>query len=269
MAGSASNWYKVSAGPLKGQTVYIAKSQKTGLTHEQVMGLVNSDYAPYIANKQLPKGMAQKGGALYGKAVAPTAQPKRRVFTSLQEADAFAKDFSQPWAQSIAARHENGLVRYQQGDNYDLNKALRHGMSITPDTLPAVADLRDRIDGAFANAPSIPEPITVHRGMGLSNELARKTAQDWVVGGEYEDPGFMSTSLSQQVAMKDFGSGEAAQIEIRLPAGQKAIYMQSLPNRDQDFDPEHEILLPRNTRYRVVEKTELGRNRYNVVLEVI
>lgn len=269
MAGSASNWYKVSSGPLKGQTVYISKAQKAALGGN-ILSSLNKGTPAYVnAASYRPPGTAKKGGALPGPTAAPSASSaKRREFATLSAATDYAQSLTRDWGEKLNPDQTAALNDYQDAGHGRLNYALRNGTESTLDDTTIAT--RKALDSAFETAPPIPDAITVHRGMQIGDlGPAQKLFDSWQVGGEYRDPGFMSTSLDKSLA-EGFGFGaDGVKLEIRLPAGQKALYMQSNPTRDRNFDHEQEFLLPRGTRYRVVEKTKLPKtDGYHVVLEV-
>lgn len=259
MAGSASNWYKVSAGPLKGQTVYISKKQRGGFTHAGMQDRLDAGSAPAvkIANTAMPKGVAKKAPA---SAQAPV---KHREFSGISEAADFARAHYKAWGDGISAAHDSALGQYQGGSS-KLNRGLRG----SEERRPLDIALTDRLDAALAATPPLKEPITVYRGMPLVFDEAKALLNSWQVGGEYGDPGFLSTSLDKNTAWEEFGVGGVT-MELRLPAGQKAAYMQARQNSPSRFDHEQELLLPRDTRYRIVSKEMRPKGGAHVVLEVI
>lgn len=294
MAGNHANWFKVQAGPLKGQTVYLTKDQRTMIGGDiQAKLNAGSQLAMGVADSKKPKAAAKSAGratadALKAKAAsgkkAPAAKPAkpaasaapqapaqaataRRSFQTTQEGVKYAHGHYDAWGQGLSKTHDDALHDYQQAGYLSLNRDLRGGNK------PTTGDkkLAKELDAAIDTAPPLTESITVHRGMRLQQDAPRNLFDSWEVGGEYSDPGYMSTTLSAKTA-KDFGDPnlfEATTIEIRLPKGQKAAFMQARRSTDPDLEDEQEILLPRNTRYRVVSKTRVGRKRHHVVLEII
>ena len=73
------------------------------------------------------------------------------------------------------------------------------------------------------------------------------------VGKTVTDKGYVSTSRSKEEAKK-FGYGSSVSIDIKVPKGTKALYMPRInPRRGVK---ERELLLDRNTKYKVVKRTD-------------
>jgi hypothetical protein len=69
------------------------------------------------------------------------------------------------------------------------------------------------------------------------------------IGDVVHDLGFTATAITPGA----FGSGT---IQIRLPKGTKAVYIDSISNYGENsYKPERELLLARGTRYRLVNKS--------------
>ena len=79
MAGNASNWHKATAGPLKGQAVYVPGSNKRG-TRTQILGAIN---AGFVASQ--PPAAAAKS-RLAPVAAGPTAAETKAAATKAARA---------------------------------------------------------------------------------------------------------------------------------------------------------------------------------------
>lgn len=103
MAGSSSNWFKVSAGPLKGKTVYLTKAQQMGYARPAVLAALNKGKSTVIAktNTQLPAGMAKK--KLVTK---PTPPPSAPVPPHVAKAKAKAQSAVEKLKAKLAAQEE-------------------------------------------------------------------------------------------------------------------------------------------------------------------
>lgn len=93
------------------------------------------------------------------------------------------------------------------------------------------------LDKSFQNAPTVPSNLIAYRGVNsrLFDNLA--------VGDSFTDKGFVSTSIDPAQTMSGW------QMEIRIPAGTKGIYIEQVSN----VASEMELLLNRGTRFRVLE----------------
>lgn len=95
------------------------------------------------------------------------------------------------------------------------------------------------------------EPMVVYRG--ISNLSADEFFGEYKLGAEIQDKGFMSTSINGVKSSGFAGKGYGL-FKIRVPAGASALSMRYTEDgkRFSAYPNEDEILLPRNTRYRVV-----------------
>lgn len=96
------------------------------------------------------------------------------------------------------------------------------------------------LDSLFENVPLLVEPLVVFRGGG--RQLAQVST-----GTIFSDKAFVSTSSSKELA-SSFVRAKGALLKIVIPKGSKVV---PLPHMTQLLS-EREILLPRNSRFRVV-----------------
>ena len=147
------------------------------------------------------------------------------------------------------------LLEYE-GHNYSaINGGLRSGLkydeTITTTTgdQVSVASVVKKIDAEMSRGKfKTPEPITVYRG-AFSEPLGE-------VGGYAVEAGYTSTTVLPKTAL-DFAGPRGWVTEIRIPPGVKY-----LPGKAA----EQEMILPRNTMYRVLEKDSETKR---VVLEIV
>ena len=90
---------------------------------------------------------------------------------------------------------------------------------------------------------TVPEDVVVYRGIN-SSTLANKFS----VGDEFQDHGFVSTSLDKKIGEK---FGKEAVLEITVPKDAKALAFDSI-YKGGHMD-EHELLLPRGSKFRVTD----------------
>ena len=97
----------------------------------------------------------------------------------------------------------------------------------------------DDIDAVFAVTPPLDKPLKVYRGVGpqFINKLQP--------GDEFRDDGFVSTSIYPDAAFP------GAEIEIRLPAGARAVYLDTISHHPG----ESELLIDRSYKYKVLSVT--------------
>lgn len=275
MAGSSSNWFKVSAGPLKGKTVYLTKQQQGGLSRPETLGLLNGGMKALTkqANTAMPKGVAQKAGAVQSapakpkpaQSVEPTQSAQRREFDTPSQAITYTQQHYQKWGDNLTPNQESALVNYQNDGYYSLNKALRAGRPLDDSDKELAQDLT----AAIKRAPGLPDAISVHRGMHAATPEAKATLDSWEPGGVYKDSAFLSTTVDERNMDAYKNSTSGVTMEFRLPKGHKGAYLQVVPSRIPGYEYEQELLLGRNTRYRVLSKTERPNGSVHVVMEVI
>ena len=115
------------------------------------------------------------------------------------------------------------------------------------------------IDSAFSKAQPTTQPLAVYRGMHLEDEKP---------GAEWTDKTPVSTSSSRQTGgmykswITTDNPGKGHLVKITVPPGSKALSFPNtikLPGKGhQQIDQEAEVLLPRNSRFRVTGKDKDG-----------
>lgn len=169
----------------------------------------------------------------------------------------FGEEQSKAAYDGMNDNEKSALYDYKTDYYLDINRELRAGnMS---------AETRDRVeqmDAAIGRA-TLTEPATVYRCVS-----ANVLGDGDLTGKVISDRAYTSTSLDRDVA-NGFTKWvpNAAVVEIRVPKGSSALYMEKLPGIDPRMR-EGEMLLPRESRFRVVSDSGSGSNR-NIVLEVI
>jgi hypothetical protein len=143
------------------------------------------------------------------------------------------------------------LRDYAQTGYQALNKHLNGVSTPLMDRVlsSAKATLLDRL--VEKEAP-LEGPMTVFRGGGRGLRMA---LEDFKVGDEITFPSFTSTSKSKNVATDFMSSTGGIRMAIHLPSGSKALDMtKRYPGAMDEF----EMLLPRNSRFRV-ESHSIGK----------
>lgn len=122
------------------------------------------------------------------------------------------------------------------------------------------------IDMAFDRAHPLRQPIEVHRGVNNTSEIFGEPGS--MVGGTFSDKAYLSTSADPTVvggfAKSDVvtGNKDLGELHIHVPAGAKAI--KPLARAVE----EKEILLPRNSNFRVLSDRVVDGKR-QIELEMI
>lgn len=191
-----------------------------------------------------------------------------RDFGTLPEstvAMGFQREAPKPSATQHAAME---YYRDNEG-NAVLNRGLRKGGELAPETQQHVAELDSVLDSS-----KLEHDTTLYRGMAGTNPQTKifeeqiRTGQ-LKPGSVLSDKGYASTTLSGSIAQDKFAEGGGVVFKIKAPKGSNGLYMNSASDKfvggryDGEFRDEMEVLLPRNSQYKVNKITQNG-NQYEV-----
>ncbi|MEV5607862.1 putative T7SS-secreted protein [Streptomyces sp. NPDC052225] len=141
---------------------------------------------------------------------------------------------------------EKGAPNPAHATYKEMNGYLRGNTDLgTPDVLRNI----ENTDKALAGTP-VPQDITVVRGTGTSHMGAE--APDDLIGRQFTDDGYMSTSLGDNGAVGGFGGSDAI-LHLRVPEGTPAMWMENVSKFGMG---ERELLLGRGTTYQVTRAFE-------------
>jgi hypothetical protein len=183
------------------------------------------------------------------------ASKKPEPFKDGKEGAAWGEKAYEKWAGKLTGK-EKGAVEVYQGPGFQwLNKSLRSGDKLDPET----ADTVKALDAALAKGKA-DRDIIVHRGIN-SEEVAQQIRDS--VGGTFSDRAYQSTSVDSALA-RDFGSDMV--VNIHVPKGSIGAYVGGLRMENHQ---EREFILPRNSMYRIigVSKDASGRHVVDARLE--
>lgn len=183
----------------------------------------------------------------------PDAKPERSKPAATKPATAESLEaYYQEQNESMPDNVREAFDDYINGTAFELNANLRLGNG--PE------DASDTMNGVDEGMRPIPAPIKVYRGLDRPWEDIFGAAPQ--VGGVIEDKGYMSTSTNPDVA-ESFSSSEGAEgvvegavLEISVPAGVRAMHMNSVPGANLE-DEESELLLARGQKMRITEVSQV------------
>ncbi|WP_228002517.1 ADP-ribosyltransferase [Nocardia australiensis] len=184
-----------------------------------------------------------------------------------------ATDVQRAWIQHALNNPDSAARLHQMWDNHvRLNQVRRYfGEEPTADAFSRRIDALD----AAVNQP-LPEPVQVLRGM---HDISFLTARDGqplgnrdpqlLNGSTQLDRGYMSTSLGRNPTQVD-GKSFAYRLDLELPAGTNGLWV----GRSSAYPDQRELILPRDTEYRVIDVTHTGwdptgRPTFHIRAEVI
>lgn len=155
------------------------------------------------------------------------------------------------WDSHLSAAETKALRDYS-GEGYKtINKSLRQDGPLSSHDRQTV----EHLDTAIQKAGPLQENLSVFRSMPAGVLSSVK------VGETYTDKGFMSTTMTREVAQRDWSTssyGQHALVTIEVPKGASgAPLMKHSKNSD-----EHEFLLPRGSRMEITKKQEYGGQSY-------
>lgn len=224
-----------------------------------------------VAKKPMAKKPATKKPVAPKKTpeVKPASSPKKPAKQSgfLTDEDAIQSLLPppNPFAEMDAEELE-ALDRYTLGGHKNTNAYLRNTRK--------KLDLRARaviegLDMAMEKA-AVPADVTVYRGVNSTDILKGNPGDfdsleeylDSMVGAQFRDPGFVSTSVDPGVA--DAFSSDTV-MEIRVPKGTKGFYMEPITN----VPGEEELLLDRGYEFKITGIEDNGEGNYRVVVEPV
>lgn len=205
------------------------------------------------------------GGATSNKATARAGAVSRTLLSPASEngmteskLNALDLKLSQAfgsWAKNLTPQELDFLKMYQT-TSFTTNNTLRDVESGKYPSMLVTKSIRERVDGITAalNKAHMPEEVTVYRG--ISNKtLTEAEVQTMVKQKNFYDGGFLSTSISPEVAKEFIQSGDAGTgkygygLKITVPKGANAAYITSATHNHSYG--EYEVLLQRNSRFQV------------------
>lgn len=173
-------------------------------------------------------------------------------FMDAGEADAWVRETFD--ALELVPEEASALDDYANFDYGTINSALRNGEPATPETQEKISAL-----DAVMERNATPEDAWVTRA--VSPEAFGGKRPDELVGSTFEDPGFMSTTMTKDLPLLFDVSTQQypAVLRLKVPGGTPA-YSPDVASTSEG-PSEHELLLGRGTRFDItgVKQTTDGR----------
>jgi len=165
---------------------------------------------------------------------------------SADKAHAWGTKQGKEWEGKLSTDEKDAITSYTSEAFRSINHAARGFSEATPDVQKTTAHL----DAALAKS-SMTESVHAYRGAHIPNFKPPP------VGGVYSDKGFVSTSLRKATgaSFTDSGAEGTVEFKIYVPKGSRAGYVSSVSKLDLG---ESEILMPRNSRFRIRSVTKNG-----------
>lgn len=148
-----------------------------------------------------------------------------------------AYELSDSHTSKLNKKQIDAAQTYTGNDYSDINGGLRSG-KVPRQYETTVRNLDSAIDQS-----RLPDNTVLYRGMNMSPDMAANMKP----GAVFSDKAYTSTSINPRIP-ESFARGEGKTLmRIKARAGSKGLAVNNISN----FDGEHEILLPRGSRYKV------------------
>lgn len=190
------------------------------------------NFEPELHPRDKKGKFAKKGTTIAGNVLDVSKLGSKKAFD----------DFVEKSDMSYTKQQQFTAGRYQSPHGYAINEAYRLGsptIKMNDDKLSA-SKFAEILDSAFNM--TIPEESTLFRGVGDS-------PRDFVVGKNYVDRGYTSTTTVEDTARKKFKGPGGVVIHLTIPAGTK-VAVPDIISGKTTLD-EQEVLLSRGTSYSV------------------
>lgn len=139
---------------------------------------------------------------------------------------AMNEEFSD-WADGLSEQEFDSIYDYMDTDFAQINSRLRHGGSASQKTLNDI----ENMDAALKRTGGMPKDAIVYRGLGSS--ARQKHFEHLRPGDEIRDRGFVSTTLSKDLAT-DLAGGKGVVLRIATKRGCPGAYISGLsPGEDE------------------------------------
>ncbi len=210
-------------------------------------------------------------------ATAPEPSPfEPREFASASAADKLLSKESAIGKDDLNYFEMAAMQNYQHNGYKDINGALRSG---DEDALAENEREIKLIDSVLERSTTAGD-LQAYRGLVVKpGSAAEDLVNGWEVGGTFREPGYMSTTIDPNRIDKFFKSLPAedkkdasfVDIYVRVPGGTNALYMNGAVVQEgmQNYKEERELLLARNSQYRIISKETQPNGRTRVEMEVI
>lgn len=183
----------------------------------------------------------------------PSTDPNA-VFKAATHSDMLAFQKKMLPVDSMTSAQTSAIQAYTGSGYIEINEALRHPSAhkMTPSVITKIANIQS------AMRP-VPEDIIVRRGTAAVEDILPSNLAGYknLIGKTFSDKGFSSTSVSTGF------SGKKVQLEILLPKGTPAIYVQPI-----SLHPgEYEVLLAAGTKFQIIS-AETASDGYKINVKV-
>lgn len=162
-------------------------------------------------------------------------------------------------------------------EGWSINNELRAKGAGDPEATSEHSRTIEKMDSAFDSAEPLADAVVLHRGLGVDNTPAAQPTIDFFsqlkVGQSFMDPAYISTSTHDKIST-EYAANSKIRFKIVVPAGKKVLPINTVLGKKNHYFGEHEVLLPRGSKFKVVEvvnetwDTKLGVGRtIKVVLQ--
>jgi hypothetical protein len=182
-----------------------------------------------------------------------------KEFTTLKNMRGYLTRSFSKWGATLNPELKQVVNQYQDYAYVAVNKVMRGQVKSDEKTEKTI----DKLKQVFDQAPPLPNNLKVMRGIGwmpsfLPRDLDLAANFDKLKGVEFEDQGFVSTTLNPQMALR-FGQGSGYALEMELPKNSKNAVPANIASGNKETLEEEMILKPgvfKITGYRIEPETD-------------
>lgn len=230
----------------KGRVAYVVDGDRLIPFKGQQDAAKLYDKADMASNPEKSKEMLSQANQIAKTYNNRTKEDRKILSQKDKDVIKVAKQLSSFYKPEMFDEAELEAIEAYTGDAFaDINRYLYkgHDEGVDANRADAVGRMVDALDSAFDETQA-PFPFTVYSGLS-----GRYKASKMQAGQEYVFRGYISTSLSHDVAISGFtDSPEPVVLQIEVNKGAKAIYVDGLSATDGEL----ETLLPRGSKVKVI-----------------
>lgn len=152
--------------------------------------------------------------------------------------------------------HTAAVLDYTE-EGWSINNELRAQAANDPYATSDHSKTISAMDSAFDSAEPLTDAVVLHRGLGVSPKDATGPTtiaffEGLKVGQSFSDPAFSSTSTHEKIST-EYAASSKIRFKVVVPAGKKVLPINTVLGKKNHFFGEHEVLLPRGSKFKVVE----------------
>jgi ADP-ribosyltransferase exoenzyme/Phage Mu protein F like protein len=168
------------------------------------------------------------------------------TYHPIENIEEWDEKVSEPWRNKLTIAEATAIRNYTDDVYRPINKYLREN-KLDGYSEEEIKQIIEDISSGISKF-NLEENIITYRGL---EDNIWNSPPEILVGMKLEEQSFVSTSIDKAVSFDGSFKGKV-QMEWRIPAGTVGAYINSI----SEFDHEHEFLLNKGTKYKVIDAVE-------------